>query len=92
MKSFADVKRRLQVGTKLKMVRNDWYPSGKLINLVREIEKVQTNAIMFAGGSWLYFPPATEVIIESENVFSFLLEPNVSTYNNVKITYEFVGD
>lgn len=87
MNSFADVKRRLQVGTKLKMVRNDWYPNGVLMNVVREIETRQTNAIKFAGGSWLHFPPAKEIVIESENSFTIILDKN-----GAKLTYEFVGE
>jgi hypothetical protein len=88
MKTFADVKRRLQVGTKLKLVRNDWFPTGKSINSVREIVARQTKGIKFSGGrSWLYFPSAKEVVIESENSFSFLIDKE-----GAKVTYEFVGE
>jgi len=86
MKTFADLKKRLQIGTKLKMVRNDWYPNGILINVVRSIETRQTNGIKFIGGSWLYFPSAKEVVLESENSFSFIMDDKGN-----KMTYEFVG-
>ena len=86
MKTAADVKRRLSVkGVKVKMIRHDWYPTGKLIDVVREVEKIQSNAVMFQGGSWLYFNSAKETIVESANSFSKLLSPT-----GARITYEFV--
>jgi len=49
MKTFADVKRRLVVGAKLKLVRHDWViPNSPLkIGLVREIQTRQENAMLF---------------------------------------------
>ena len=55
MKTFADIKRKLIEGNALTMIRHDWYPQGKLINVTRDIVKRQTNAIQLEGGSWLYF-------------------------------------
>ena len=55
MKTFADIKRKLIEGNALTMIRHDWYPQGKLINVTRDIVKRQTNAIQLEGVSWLYF-------------------------------------
>jgi len=87
MKTFADVKRRLVVGAKLKLVRHDWViPNSPLkIGLVREIQTRQENAIMFKGGSWLSFPRASDVVV-SENGFSIVLSVERAQF----ITYEFV--
>lgn len=38
-------------------MENPFRPKGT-VGLLRTVEKVQTNAIMFSGGSWLYFPKA----------------------------------
>lgn len=86
MKTAADVKRRLSVkGVKIVMTKHDWYPNGKLIGVVREVETIQSNGVKFSGGSWLYFKSAKETIVESANSFSVLLDPN-----GEKMTYEFI--
>ena len=77
MKNFADIKRKLVEGNSLTMIRHDWYPEGKNMNLPRKIVKRQTNAIQFEGGSWLYLDrKASEYIPISENTFLVQLEPN----------------
>jgi len=70
--SFSALKRKLQVGVKLKLVRHDWArPGGKLnIGDVREIAVVQSNAIAFAtsssesGLSWLYWSSAASIRVD----------------------------
>ena len=89
MKNFADVKKRLEVGAKLKLIRHDWVkPGGKLeVGAVREIVRRQSNAIQFEGGSWLYFPKATDVVVDSDkNQFSIVLSVEKAEF----ITYAFV--
>ena len=58
--SLAAIKRSLQVGAKVIMVRHDWYPTGKLMGVERAVIHVQSNGVQFAGGSWLYFKAAKE--------------------------------
>lgn len=58
--SIAELKRRLQKGTKLTLLAAPWLPEGQ--TLVRTVEIVQTNAIAMAPAnlvvskpSWLYW-------------------------------------
>lgn len=68
MKTLADVKRKMTLGSKWRCVR--------LFNNedigVREIGKVQTNAVAFLKPdgklSWLWWPKAKEVQAEGDNV------------------------
>ncbi len=72
MKTFADVKRALQVGVTVTMVRHDWYPNNKLMGVPRKVILKQANAVQFEGGSWLHFPKASEVVAE-DDVFAVML-------------------
>lgn len=64
-KSFADLKRFFaSEGATITMIRNDWSLPGqpsKFLAVPRGVEKLQTNAVRFKGGSWWYFPPAKAV-------------------------------
>ena len=86
MKTFADVKRRLTVGTGVMMVKHDWYPNGSLIGLPRVVDKCQTQSVRFDNGSWLDFPLAKDVRIDSEDRFSICLDDADSW-----MTYEFLA-
>tara|TARA_R100001086_G_scaffold127845_1_gene66172 strand:- start:2205 stop:2477 length:273 start_codon:yes stop_codon:yes gene_type:complete len=86
MKTFSDVKRKLTKGTELKCVRNDH--TDKYLNVTRKIDVVQTNAICFEGGSWLYFPKAKYVEILGDNAFSFV-GGDFASQKGKTITYEF---
>lgn len=91
MKTFSDIKRSLTEGTIVTMIRHDYYPNGPLINKPRKIEKKQSNAIMFEGGSWLYFDkPASHFIPHGFNEFSVLLNPDDSEpkYMTYRISYD----
>ena len=75
MKTFADIKRKLIEGNALTMIRHDWYPQGKLMNVTRDIVKRQTNAIQLEGGSWLYFDKtAADYIPTGDQSFLVRLE------------------
>lgn len=71
-KNLSDAKRKLKIGSKLKLI---WalYPN-KLLQVEREIVKVQTNAIAFnpildqKGPSYLTWPRAND-FIPTENGF-----------------------
>jgi hypothetical protein len=87
MITFADIKRRLTVGTKLKLVRHDWLKPDSPLKLgtVRAIIKRQSNAIQFEGGSWAYFPPSSDVLC-TDNGFSIVLSAERAQF----MTYEFI--
>jgi hypothetical protein len=73
MKTFADIKRRIASGETIVMT---WHKLGapKLIGVLRKAEKVQTNAVMFSGGSWLYWGKAADYRIDGENEFTVMRE------------------
>jgi hypothetical protein len=69
-KTFAQLKRDLQVGIKIKMIKREVNgKEEKAITNEREVSKVQSNAVAFKtllgdgmiGNSWLYFPKASQV-------------------------------
>lgn len=84
MKTFADVKRALQVGVTVTMVRHDWYPNGKLMNVPRKVIKVQSNGVQFEGGSWLHFPKASDIAVH-ERGFSVLLSAENADFMEYEI-------
>ena len=93
MNNFADIKRKLIVGQSLKCLKNDF--SDKHVGKTRKIEKVQTNALVFEGGSRLGFPKAKYVEVINENTFSLvegtwakIAERNFN--EGKKIVYQFV--
>ena len=80
MKTFAQLKRDLKVGTKLKCIFNY---HGKYLNVIRPISKVQTNAIYLKTetengtvNSYLDFPPTAGLVKYNENVFEFYSKIN----------------
>lgn len=92
-KTFAQLKRDLQLGTKIKMIKREVNgKEEKAIAEVREISKVQSNAIAFktllpdgtVGNSWLYFPKASQVEYIG-NTFIF-------NDGYFKLTYEFINE
>lgn len=87
MKTLADLKRKLAIGTKLIMVTHDWYPTGKLIGLKRKIIEKNTVGIYFEGGSFLSYPKATEVEFISTTTFKVALDFDKGEY----MTYEIVS-
>ena len=69
-KTFAQLKRDLKEGVKVKMIKREVNgKEEKAITEEREISIVQTNAVAFktllhdgtVGNSWLYFPKASQV-------------------------------
>ena len=86
--SLAAIKRSLQVGAKVVMVRHDWYPTGKLMGVERAVIHVQTNGVQFAGGSWLYFDKGAktyrttatgfQVCLDGSGTFDKVMEYHVS--------------
>lgn len=92
MKTFAQLKRDLKVGTKLKCIFNHY---GKYLNVVRPISKVQTNAVCLKTetedgtvNSYLDFPPKAKLVKYDENVFEFYFERNGELIK--ELAYEIV--
>ncbi|MCD8252745.1 MAG: hypothetical protein LUD40_12475 [Phocaeicola dorei] len=85
MKTLADVKRKMTLGSKWHCVRV--FNNNENIG-VREIGKVQTNAVAFLKPdgklSWLWWPKAKDVQVEG-NSFT-ILQNGVS-----KLKYTFAG-
>ena len=83
MKTWADVKRRMSVGTTLTLIS---FPGNhKFLNVPRKITVRQTNAVCFAGGSWLRIESAKNIRIEGDDTFSVLLDPT----RDLWMTYRF---
>ena len=57
--NLAELK-RLEVGRKIKLIEVSGMDSHKALNQIRKIDIIQTNALRFEGGSWLYFPKSFE--------------------------------
>lgn len=73
--SAAAVKRRLVLGTKIQMVKHDWFPViPPKLAVVRQVTTVQTNEVQFSGGSWLYWDKNNK-IRETPRGFEYSLEP-----------------
>tara|TARA_Y100000310_G_C20450898_1_gene700658 strand:+ start:196 stop:483 length:288 start_codon:yes stop_codon:yes gene_type:complete len=87
--TFANIKRRLKKGTILRCTKNDY--SKKYLHKNREIDIVQSNAVRFSGGSWLYFPKAEFVKILDKNIFS-IIGGNLPRQQNKTITYKFIKE
>ena len=71
MKTLAELKNILQVGTKLKTLENN---HGKYIGETAEITKRQTNGIYInrnGKSSWLEFPKASQVVFDGNDIFTF---------------------
>ena len=90
-KTFAQLKRDLQLGVKIKMIKREVNgKEGKANTEEREISIVQSNAVAFKtllndgtfGNSWLYFPKASQVEYIG-NTFTF-------DDGYFKLTYEII--
>jgi hypothetical protein len=60
----------------------------KNLNVVRKIEKCQTNAVKFTGGSWLEFGKAENYKFNDNNTFDVLEEINGN--KEVILTYRYL--
>lgn len=90
MKTFAQLKRDLQVGVKVKQVLNE--VMGGVINEdVREVSKVRRDAVALKTNkngkvvdSWMYFPDKASDVEYTGNTFTFII------YGK-KIGFEIIG-
>jgi hypothetical protein len=70
MKTFADIKRKFKENIIVTLYQHDSLTNiHKYLNVPRKIAKLQTNAIMFEGGSWLHFGKASDWVIIDDNTF-----------------------
>lgn len=53
---------KMAKGLQLTMIKHDWFPTGKLINVARKVTAVQSKAIQFEGGSWLRFDGGAKAV------------------------------
>lgn len=81
MKTLADLKRTLKPGTFLTMVRHDWYPSGRLIGMRREIVHANSVGIGLATTrdsetvvSRMDWPNRAGLVIDGPRTFSVTLD------------------
>lgn len=78
--SLARIKRKLQIGDAVEMVHHGFAKDGKpgpKVTGIRRVTRVQTNGVQFEGGSWLFFPKASETR-ETPNGFEIALVPDFS--------------
>ena len=71
-KTLAELKRTIKVGTKLLKLKG---LREKGVGEVREVTKVQTNAIVI-GTSWLYFPSYASLLDFEDDTFSVYSSAN----------------
>lgn len=85
MKTLAGIKRRINAKEPVIMT---WHKNGasKLVGMVRRAEKVQSNAVMFEGGSWLYWNKASDYRIDGPDSFT------VFSCGAPLMSYKFVQD
>lgn len=67
IKNLSDFK-KLKEGTILTLVEAVRMPGHPYLNVPRKIEKKQTDAIRFEGGSWLLYPTAKEFRMEKDDI------------------------
>jgi hypothetical protein len=65
MRTLTDFKRELSAGKTVTLI----HASGKhkWLGVPRKVEKVQTNGVMFEGGSWLYYSAAKDWAFEGNH-------------------------
>jgi len=85
--TLADLKRIMQVGVTVTMLKHDWYPYGPLIGMPRKITKIQGNGGKFEGGSWFYYPAARQLKFEGGLKFSVPLDDD-----GARVYYEVEGE
>ena len=89
VKTFAQLKRDLKLGTKVQQIENEFW--GSTNDSIREISIVQTNAIAFKTikdgkeiASWLWYPKKASDVIYKGNVFTFMI-------HGKRISYQIIG-
>lgn len=91
MKTFAQLKRDLKVGTIVKTVLNNCKP--EMTGEIRKIQVVQSNAIAFerkedsSRPSWLWWPKASEIEYDGD---TFKVYAAPASWNNNTRTLEFI--
>lgn len=95
-KTFAQLKRDLQVGTKIKCIAN--YCRDDFEKEVRVVSHKQSNAITlktFRNGSWvdswLYYPNSATLVEYEDNTFTFYHKHSRTNEITKLYTYEIIG-
>ncbi len=76
-----ELKEYFKQGGKIKVISPK---SHKFFNIIREAEKIQTNALKFRGGSWLYFNDIKADLISLEGF-------KIDDYSGGFIEYIFIN-
>lgn len=99
IQNLSQLKKYFLSGGAIKMIFSQWCPTGKLIGVTRRPEKVQTNAVMFEGGSWLQYDKANCYDFK-ENGFDVYenttLNPETNRHDGIShriklLSYEFIN-
>ena len=88
MKTVAELKRKLQTGQKIEMVRYNGQAPSERIAGVGTVKHVQGNAVTIERNgkeSWLYFPKASEFFPSIENSNHF----EITSAGKYPITLEY---
>ncbi len=79
MKTLSDLKRTIQVGTRIRCIENTYRP--ELNGTMRTVVKVQGNAFVWrqddqtdTRGSWTYYPKASDAEFDGTNTFKLALK------------------
>ena len=76
MKTIADIKRAMTLGSRWRTIHHGFSPNWMPKDLgIREISIVQTKSVAFktlTGNSWVTIPNKSQVIFENENTFSII--------------------
>ena len=86
MKTLADLKRRIKVGTKIKKIYGI-----KQNDKIRTVNKVQTNGF-YMDYSWLEYPKSTLIEFEGENTFIVYFPKRKNETGFMEFDYKQKGD
>ena len=89
MKTLTEVKRAIQVGTRLRCVSNSKRP--ELNGLMRTVTKAQTNGFFWTqdgeeakGRFWTPYPKAADAIVE-DNTFALTIGPGCTVVMRIEV-------
>ena len=89
IKNLSQLKKKLNVGDKLKLVKAS-NPQHKYLGKVREIIKIQTNGIKFEGGSWLGLGMFGEKAKDFEFLKDGFIYNDINGFNGVMLKYKYI--
>lgn len=99
IKNLSQLKKYFQNNGAIKTTFNRFCLNSQNLNIVRRPIKVQSNAVQFEGGSWLYLEKASnfDFFDGGFNCYSYTdLNPNTNHHDGIThkikvLTYEFIN-